>query len=327
MLTRHLRAAWLASVVLIAVANAVAQAPLPRTTEPADLTTDLHNASPPPSPAPPTQAPAAPTVPPTLHGFNAGATVAGIHDSVVGWSTLFTPTIGYSFNDILSVDATLPVYMYRLAESLSARPRRNQQLVNQRGELGDLVMAMHAQFIPPLFQYQVTAALSAPTGDEDYGLTTGRATFDVNNHFERTFRRLTPNLELGIGDSSTLVNRIVSKNYTTLGPLAHFQAGLGLTLPHDLFFESDAYEQLPIGDQKIYGPSRRGKATIVTGHNVSEDNGFTSSLDLPIDRHTTFTGYYSRSLRLRIDSVGIGLTYVLRAPPQNPETPLDDLFR
>ena len=327
MLTRQVRTVWLASLCLIVLTSAVAQSPVPRPPEPANLPADLHSTASASSLTPPAEAAVVPGITPTLHGFNAGATVAGIHDSVVGWSTLFTPTIGYSFNDIFSVDATLPIYMYRLAESLSARPRRNQQLVNQRGELGDLVMELHAQFVPPLFQYQITAAISAPTGDEDYGLTTGRATFDVNNHFERTFRRLTPNLELGIGDSSTLVNRIVSKNYTTLGPLAHFQTGIGLTLPRDLFFESDVYEQLPIGDQKIYGPSRRGKATIVTGHNVSEDNGFTSSLDLPIDRHTTLTGYYSRSLRLRIDSVGIGLTYVLRAPPQNPETPLDDLFR
>jgi hypothetical protein len=262
-----------------------------------------------------------------LHGWNAGATFSGVHNSVTGWATLFTPAIGYSFNDVFSIDATIPIYMYRLAESRSTHPKPTAQLVNQRGEPGDIVLGFHAQFVPRSFQYQVTGAVTAPTGDEAYGLTTGRVTFDVNNHFERTFGRITPNLEIGAGDSSTLVNRTVTKNYTSLGPLAHFQAGLGFDLFRGMSFESDAYEQLPIGDQKIYGPSRHGNATVVTGHNVTEDNGFTNALDVPLDGHFTLSGYYSRSLRLHTDTAAIGITYVLRSTPATEDGPMDDLFR
>ncbi len=273
------------------------------------------------------EVPETPGLSAALHGLNAGITFAGIHDSVVGWSTLATPSVGYSFNDIFSVDATLPIYMYRLAESLSPRPRPNAQLVNQRGELGDLILGFHAQFLPRFAQYQATVAVTAPTGDEAYGLTTGRVTFDFTNHFERSYRRLTPTAELGVGDSTMLVNRIVNKNYTSLGPISHFQIGLGVELLRGMSFETDAYEQLPIGDQKIYGPSRNGKATVVTGYNVTEDNGFTNSLEVPLDRHTSLSAYYSRSLRLHIDSVAFGVTYVLRAPPPPTEDSLDDLFR
>jgi len=263
----------------------------------------------------------------TLHGWNAGLTISGVHDSVTGWATLATPAIGYSFNDIFSIDASIPIYFYRLAESRSTHPKPTQQLVNQRGEPGDIVFGLHAQFIPRLFQYELTGAFTAPSGDEAYGLTTGRVTFDVNNHFERTFGRLTPNLELGAGDSSTLVNRIVTKNYTSLGPLAHFQVGLGVDLLRGISFESDAYEQLPIGDQKIYGPSRHGNATVVTGHNVTEDNGFINSLDIPLDSHFSLSGYYSRSLRLHTDTAAMGITYVLRAAPDTENDLIDDLFR
>jgi hypothetical protein len=236
--------------------------------------------------------------------------------------------VGYTFNDVFSMDASVPIYMYRLAESRSARPRATQLLVNQRGELGDVFLGFHAQFVPKYFLYQATASVTAPTGDEEYGLTTGRCTFDLNNHFEHTYGRFTPNIDLGAGDSTALVNRSVNKNYTSLGPLSHFQIGLGVELFRGLFFETDAYEQLPIGDQKIYGPSRNGRATVVTGHNVTEDNGFTNSLEIPIDRHTTLSSYYSRSLRLHIDNVAFGITYVLRAPPIPVEDPtMDDLFR
>ena len=268
---------------------------------------------------PPDQVPQVPGLDTSLHGWNAGVTVSGVHDSVTGWATLVAPAAGYSFNDIFSIDATIPIYMYRLADSRSTHPRPDARLVTQRGELGDIVFGLHAQFIPRLFQYQVTGAFTAPTGDEAYGLTTGRVTFDINNHFERSFGRITPNLELGGGDSTTLVNRTVTKNYTSLGPLAHFQIGLGIDLFRGMSFESDAYEQLPIGDQKIYGPSRNGKATVVTGHNVTEDNGFTNSLDIPLGGNLTISGYYSRSLRIHTDTAAIGITYVLRSAPATEE--------
>ena len=262
-----------------------------------------------------------------LHGWNGGLTISGIHDSVTGWATLATPAVGYSFNDIFSIDATIPIYFYRLADSRSTHSRPTAKLVNQRGEPGDLVLGFHAQFIPHAYQYQLTGLVTAPTGDKEYGLTTGRVTFDISNHFERTYRRITPNLEIGAGDSTTLVNRTVTKNYTSLGPLAHFQIGLSVELLRGITFESDAYEQLPIGDQKIYGPSRNGKATVVTGHNVTEDNGFTNTLDVPLIGNFTLSGYYSRSLRIHSDTTAIGITYVLRSISPVEDTPMDELLR
>jgi hypothetical protein len=261
-------------------------------------------------------------------GWNTGVTLSGIHDSVTGWATLANPAIGYSFNDIFSVDATIPIYLYRLAESRSVDPNPNAELVNQRGELGDLILGLHAQFFPALFQYQLTGAVTAPTGDIAYGLTTGRVTFDISNLFERTYGRYTPNLEIGAGNSTALVNRIVNKNYTSLGPLAHFQLGSAVELPFRSTFETSLYEQLPIGDQKIYGPSRNGKTTVVSGYNVTEDNGFTNILSFAIDPHTTLSGYYNRSLRRHTDTSAISITYVLRGPtPPKEEESFDDLFR
>ena len=262
--------------------------------------------------------------------WNAGITFSGYHESTTGWSTLAMPAVGYTINDIFSVDATIPIYLYRLAASRRLHPKPDAVLVNQRGELGDGIFALHAQFLPSAFYYQATGSFTVPTGDEVYGLTTGRVTFDVNNHFERSYRRFTPNLEIGAGDSTTLVNRDVNKTYTSLGPLAHFQTGLTVDLFRRASFEADAYEQLPIGDQKIYSAYRKGRPTVVTGYNVTEDNGFTNALNIPIDGHTTLSGYYSRSLRRHVDTVGFGITYVLRGAPQeeqNDETSFDELFR
>ena len=264
---------------------------------------------------------------PVIHGWNAGVTFSSVHDSVSGWATLFTPAIGYSFNDIFSADISCPVYFYRLADSRSTHPKPNAELVPRRGEPGDIMVGLHAQFIPHAFQYQLTGAFTIPTGDEAYGLSTGRVTFDISNLFQRNYGRFTPNIEIGGGDSTTFVNRTVTKNYTSLGPLAHFQAGLSIELFRNIAFESDAYEQLPIGDQKIYGPSRNGKATVVTGYHVTEDNGFTNILDIPITKNISLSGYYSRSLRIHSDTAGAGITFILRNPASTEATALDDLFR
>ncbi len=314
----HRRAA--SCIFLLFALPLSAQAPRETLPEPQPPTTQ-------PPPGDSQDVPEVPGLSPTLHGWNAGATITGVHESTTGWETIFIPAIGYNFNDIFSIDATIPIYMFRLAQTLATHPKPNALLVAQRGEPGDAIFGLHAQFIPHQFLYQLTGLVTAPTGDETYGLSTGRVTFDISNHFERTFRRFTPNLEIGGGDSTYLVNRIVNKNYTSLGPLVHFQIGLGIEFIRGIFFETDAYEQLPIGDQKIYGPSRNGKATIVIGHNVTEDNGFINALDIPIDRHTTLSGYYSRSLRFRTDTAAIGLTYVLRPAPVTEDSPIDDLFR
>lgn len=275
------------------------------------------------------EVPQVPGISGLLHGVNAGLTLSGLHDNGTGWATLAQPAIGFSFNDVLSLDITVPIYMYRLAPSRVAAPKANAQLIIQRAELGDTVFGLHAQFLPPGLQYQATFSMAIPTGDVAYGLTSGRTTFDFNNQLEHSFRWMTPTVELGVGDSSTLVNRLVNKNYSSLGPLAHFQAGMAFPLPRGLSFQTDAYEQLPIGDQKIYGNmTRRGQtALVVTGRSVTEDNGFTNSLDIPMDGHTTISGFYSRSLRFRDDIVSVGLTYVLRgAKPQTPEEDDGDLI-
>lgn len=276
------------------------------------------------APAPQAEVPSLPGLS-LFKGANAGVTIASLHDSFLGWSTFASPAVGYSFNNVFAFDATIPIYFYRLAESRSARPRANALLANQRAELGDVILGLHAQFIPSFASYEATFSIAAPTGDAQYGLSTGRVTFDLSNHFERVYGRFTPSVELGVGDSSALVNRVVVRNFTSLGPLAHFQLGTGVAFRR-FSFETQAYEQLPIGDQKIYGPSRNGRATIVLGRNITEDNGFINALDIPLDRHTILSGYYSRSLRLREDVVSLGITYVLRPAPREDDPDLKDLF-
>ena len=266
-----------------------------------------------------------------LNGLNAGVSFSGLHDSQTGWATVMQPAVGYAFNSTYSLDVTVPIYVFRLAEDREANPLTGL-LLAKKGDPGDIIFGLHGQFAPRFFTYQVTVSASAPTGDISYGLSTGRPTFDLSNRFEHAFRFISPTVEIGVGDSSSLVNQLVERDFTSLGPLAHFQGGLSMPLPFGVTFETNAYEQLPLGDQKLYkqigdrdgpGPSQ----VVVTGRNVSEDNGFTNVLAVPLNGHTTLTGYYNRSLRLRDDVVSVGLTYVLRSSRESQAAKDEKLLR
>jgi hypothetical protein len=159
----------------------------------------------------------------------------------------------------------------------------------------------------------LTPSMTLPSGDSGDGLSTGRVTWDMDSHTSFWLPRSALLLDLGGGDSTSLFNRLVTRNYTSLGYLAHFELGLMLALPCRSSFQSVAYEQLPLGDSKIYtalpGP---GGLTVASGRSVSEDNGFTSALSVPLTHRLTLQGYYNRSLRLHTDTVGMGITFVAR---------------
>jgi len=285
-----------------------------------------------PTPTKESEVPDVPGLSSVLKGFNAGFTVSGVHDDYTGWGTSITPALGYAFNDTFNADVSVPIYFFRLAPTTKARPKPNALLVPTRGEMGDVVLAGHMHFAPEHYEYQATAALAIPTGDAKDGLTTGLTAFDFTNHFDVPVWKLSPNLDIGMGDNASLVNRISTKNYQpSQGPLSHYQIGVGMSLPLGASFDVGAYEQLPVGDQKIYAPSPRNeKILVVTGRKIAEDNGIITSMDVPMGGHMTFSGYYNRSTRYRSDTVAIGYTYVLRgAPPPAgiPDATLDELIR
>lgn len=261
--------------------------------------------------------------------WNARLKMTSAHSSATGWETIATPAGGHRFNATFSVEASMPIYLYRLAESRLPDPPRDAILVNQRGELGDLLLFGHARFKPRAFHYQLTGGVTCPTGDEPYGLSTGRVTFDLTNHVQRSFGRVTATMTAGAGDSTALANRLVIKTPTSLGPLAHFRTGLAIQLSRHFTFEADGAEQMPIGDQKIYATRiEQTKLTrVVTGTAVAERSGLNALFDAIIDRHTIFSSYYSRSLRPGGDTISVGLIYSLRSYLPGRDIARDDLFR
>lgn len=265
------------------------------------------------------QVPRVPGVGTLFRGFNAGIAYSGVHSSAIGWYSVLTPAVSYSFSRHYSADINASIYFQHLVETQIPRAAPGDFESSNENAPGDTLFGFHAAFNPSIFDYTATVYVSAPTGDTSAGLGAGKATFDFSNHAVHYVHQVGLLVDLGVGDSSSLFNSLVVRDSTSLGNLAHFQAGAIFWLPGRSYIQSTAYEQLPFGSQTVYttlSPPGAPVRTATSISGVSEDNGETTSVAIPLTDHCTLSGYYNRSFRQHTDTVSVGLTYVLRGTPR-----------
>jgi hypothetical protein len=261
------------------------------------------------------QVPRVPGVSTLWRGFNAGVTFSGVHDSTIGWYNVVTPAVSYTFSPHFSADVSASIYPYRLVEVDQATTPPTVQLVPTQGEAGDTLIGLHAAFQSGLLRSTTTAYVTAPSGDQSAGLGAGKATFDFSDRVERYVGKAALLLDIGAGDSSSLYNNLVTRDYNSVGALAHFQEGVAAWLPGSSYIQSVAYEQVPFGNQTVLTPQVRPGSPApppATSNSVTSDNGVTTSLSLPLNSHLELSGYYNCSFAEHDDTVSFGFTYVVR---------------
>jgi hypothetical protein len=248
-------------------------------------------------------------------GWNAWAAFSAVYDGQLGFSSSVEPAVVYRLNRHYSADAMLPIYFFINGYTYRNGVVVDKHLTSHTGELGDTTISGHAQYSPSWLDSTTTLAFNAPTGNARYGLSTGRVTYVALNDFETTVGALVPDIQLGFGDNSDLVNRRVQRNYDTLGSLAYFQGGGSYAAPKSIDLQGDAYEQLPLGSQKIYTVVVRDKKKVplLRSNGNAEDNGVTTSANWEAARHMDLSAYYSRSFRLRDNTFGFTVTFGVKA--------------
>jgi hypothetical protein len=272
---------------------------------------------------------------PLTKGFNASFVTTSQHDSASGWSSLMTPNIAYRFDKHFSLNVGLPVYNYIDVDIVTPAKtvkgvviESTTTLVTEHLLLGDTTLNGGFDAHSKRLDYNLSATLGMPTGDDANGLGAGQFTYSFINHFEHSYNDyLTPNIELGIDDSPNLADERVRKSYTDVGTNAHFQAGFSFSLPFDINFETNAYEELPLSGQTVTSVTTNGKKgkqlrfiKTTSQEGIGEDNGFENTLDIPLSGHVTLSGFYNRSLRDKIDTAGFSFTFLLRGPPRKKKT-------
>ncbi len=261
---------------------------------------------------------------PVQKGFNVSLGTSSQHDSSNGWSSILTPNVAYRLNRYISVDASVPMYLYiNIDANVGTKAKPVYKYISKKDAFGDTSLSLHGDATAWMIDYNGTLSLGLPSGNTDYGLGAGQVTYNINNHFEKSMGLFAPDLEFGFGDTSTLVNQRILKSYIAVGPMVHFQAGTSVDLPWRMSFEAELYEELPLDKNLVYSTTGKGKKKVTTSINIdpAEDNGFLTSLDIPLSRHVTMSGFYNRSLRDHDDVGGFSFTFLLKAPPQPPKVP------
>jgi hypothetical protein len=245
-------------------------------------------------------------------GWSATIGTTASHDSLAGWSLLETPSVAYRLNSVISMDAATPFYTY--VNAVRTGKDGDPKLVSHEGIWGDTGLSGHFEFSPNPFDYLGTIAFSAPTGDEHLGTGTGHLGYDLNNHFERSMGIFTPDIEVGIGNTSSLMRPKVAKAYTSYGLLAFFQAGTAVDLPDSFNLDAEGYEQLPISSQTVYSRANRKHGAVLTNTSDAEDNGLTVELDAPPTHRFLLSASVARSVRLDDTTASVSLAFLLHVP-------------
>ena len=281
---------------------------------------------------------------PVRQGYNFSLVSSSEHDSGGGWSSILTPDLAFRFSRHLSVDFAAPTYAYFIASINTGTVAAPIYATEPRYfAMGDSTLAGHLNFGGDSLAYSFAGAIGMPTGNDTYGLTAGQVTYNLNNHFDTSFGILSPDVEIGLSDSSSLINQRLTRgrSFMTTGKLAHFQVGGSIDLPRHCSFEAEAYEELPLGSQQVFGSTKgrsgvigRGRGnqgnagrgqngqgnsqastTVSTSSGLAEDNGLYTSLDIPLNPHLVASAVYGYSLRQQDSTAGFSFTYLLRARP------------
>ncbi len=232
-------------------------------------------------------------------------------------------TLGYNFNRFVTFEAGLPVYFVRPSETALAFPGASS--VNG---IGNAHAALRLTFANPAVNYVPSLTVTAPTGDESKGLSTGHVTYDWNNHFDRTFGRLMPYADIGVGNTIT-DTPFFQRPFSSYGKVFHLEGGALLRIWQYASIGASAYTIEPSGEQTVVsrlGPPPQAQAGQNRGQGrktgvfelqqvtvgpaeIARDRGASAWIMLTPSQTVDFHIGYSRSATYALDTVFFGVGF------------------
>ena len=167
--------------------------------------------------------------------------------SSLGTVTRFDSTVGYNFNRHFAVDVGAPILFVQASSSTSS----TTTMYHSANGVGDVYTDLRFTFRNPAVNYISTIRGTVPTGSTSNGFSSGRATADWNNHFDRTFGRVTPFLNLGVANTVPDTAYFV-RPFTTFGLETHIEGGASVKIWRALNLRGSAYAIEPSGQQKVF---------------------------------------------------------------------------
>lgn len=235
-----------------------------------------------------------------------------------------TSSGGYNFSSHLGLVAGLPVYFVHNSSSITSTTTTTS--ATSVNGIGDFFAGLRLSFPNPAVNYRMSLTGAAPTGDSSKGLSTGHATYDWTNHFDRRFGQWTPFAEAGLANS--VPNTVFFQQFTSLGHLVHFEGGTALSLIGPLSASASLYDFAPWGSQQVFsrlvtkggpaaGPGSHGRVYELNqqttgGADLTRDNGFNFGVDARISVFDVWAGY-TRSIHFDLNVVSFGIGVNMRS--------------
>lgn len=191
--------------------------------------------------------------------------------NTLGQVTRLNSAIGYNFNRYFSVDAGLPVYFISASDTAVANGAQSGN------GIGNAFVDLYLTLNNPVVNYQSRITGTAPTGNKDLGLTTGRATVDWNNYFGRDFGRLRPFANIGIANTVSDTPYFV-RPFSTLGTVGHFEGGASYGIFRVARIGASLYDIAPTGEQKVYSRLVRRAMAPIAGQTPALRTGVVKAI-------------------------------------------------
>jgi hypothetical protein len=271
--------------------------------------------------------------PSDIKGFNEYENFRGMVNSF-GSLLKLDSTLGYDFNQHVGVFAGVPLYF---ASDSSGTP--GQTRVRDAGA-GDVYFGVEAYAPGRAINYSTTLTVSAPTGNVGKGFSPGKPTIDWNNRFRHRFGRFTPFVAAGLGNTVP-DSELVTRNFISLGRVAHFEEGTEFQVVHRVYLGSSAYQIVPFGNQQVFnrfdtavphdgkeGPGPAGGPApnqpppgdigqpSASGNDLTREHGFDAWLGFEPTHVLRLELGYSRSVTFALNSfsfnVGLNIGKLLR---------------
>lgn len=233
---------------------------------------------------------------------------------------------GYAFNSRFTAEAGVPIFFVRSPFSLVT----NHDWRWTTWLLGDPYVDV--RYTTKRFGPTLTSVLTGtiPVASEQRIYSTGRFGVDWFNHIEKTYKGVTPFLNLGAANGT--VNRFVmprpysmARPYQTLGFISDFEGGLSYKIRRSYTIGASAYALVPGGPQKVFsrlvapdftlggdGNHNRAfdSAFLTVGHSgLARDNGYSGWVQITSLNHMSLQIGYTRSVHYAYDSLTVMLNF------------------
>ena len=216
-----------------------------------------------------------------------------------GFITDINSTVGYIFSPHFSINMGV--------QYLFVSPSTSKTGATSASGMGNPSLGFRYSRKGPLFDFSTALNGAFPLASSAKGLSTGRVTFDWDNHFAHGFDRLTPFLDVGVANSVP-DTRFLHRPYTSLGPLTHFEGGSELDLGDKFSVSASGYYILPWGAQQIFVRGKKSSpGSTKGGASLTRDDGINLGLDYNLTRFVDLSAGYSRSVYNVLNTVSFGV--------------------